>query len=99
VVWPWFDVVGGGDPFPMFYGRQWDPDCPHQFPITAMVRRILAVKAGGFPVADPVSGTCAGEDYAFWCELSRRGARFSHLRYRSWRWNHHGGNLSGLPWK
>jgi glycosyltransferase involved in cell wall biosynthesis len=97
VVWPWFDVSGGGDPFPMHYGRQWDPTQPHSFPITALVRRIVAVKAGGFPVIDPVSLTCAGEDFAFWCRLSEMGARFAHVRARTWRWNHWAGNTGGLP--
>lgn len=97
VVWPWFDVVGGGDPFPSFYGRQWDPDMPHSFPITAMCRRVLAVKVGGFPVVEPVSLTCAGEDYEFWKRMSAAGARFAHLRARTWQWNHHGSNTGGLP--
>lgn len=97
VVWPWFTVVGGGDPFPMHYGRQWNPDMPHSFPITALCRRILAVKVGGFPVADSVSARCAGEDFSFWCLMSQAGAKFAHVKKRTWQWNHGPQNTSGLP--
>lgn len=97
VVWPWFNVVGGGDPFPAFYGRQWDKGQPHSFPITTLVRRIKAIKVGGFPVCDAVSGRCAGEDYPFWCAMSQAGARFAHLRERTWDYHHDSANTSGMP--
>jgi glycosyltransferase involved in cell wall biosynthesis len=98
VVWPWFDVDGAGDPFPMHFNRQWDPEAPHIFPITTLVRRELAVAVGGFPEDPPVSKICAGEDFPFWKKLSAAGAKFSHLPERLWQWNHRpaGGNTSGL---
>ena len=53
VVYPWFDVVSGGDPFPMFEGQAWDPAAPHIFPITVLAKteafHAAAEKLGGFP--------------------------------------------------
>jgi hypothetical protein len=98
VIWPWFDVLGAADPFPDFFGRQWDPEIPHIFPITTLVRRELALKVGGFPETDPAGKWCLGEDYPFWVALSKSGAKFSHLPERLWEWNHRppGGNTSGM---
>lgn len=107
VVWPWFSVSANGlDPFPMHFGRQWDPSAPHSFPITALVRRELAVEVGGFPESyagfskdlEWTSVTCLGEDFPFWISLSNAGAKFSHLPERLWEWNHapQDGNTSGL---
>lgn len=98
VVWPWFDVGGSTDPFPMHFGRQWNPLEPHSFPITTLVRRELAIKVGGFPVLEPVGSTCLGEDFPFWVSLSNAGAKFAHLPERLWEWNHSpaDGNTSGL---
>src|SRR3546814_1913273 len=45
-VYPWFRVQGGSDPFPMFYGRPWDDDAPHQTTITILVRTGLAQMVG-----------------------------------------------------
>jgi hypothetical protein len=96
-------VAGAGDPLLIHKGRQWNPDEPHSFPITTLVRRKLAVKVGGFPEQPPVSKWCAGEDYPFWCALSAAGAKFSHFPEHLWEWNHKpaGGNTSGLGsrWK
>lgn len=98
VCWPWFDVKGFGDPFPMHFGRQWNPEEPHSFPITTLLRRELAVKVGGFPILDPVGRNCLGEDFPFWVSLSNAGAKFAHLPERLWEWNHVplGGNTSGM---
>lgn len=98
VVWPWFTVSEGSDPFPMYFGRQWNPETPHIFPITTLVRRELAVKVGGFPVEETVDKVCLGEDFPFWKKLSQSGAKFSHLPERLWEWNHGppDGNTSGL---
>lgn len=98
VLWPWFDVKGAGDPFPMHFGRQWNPDEPHIFPITTLVRRELALEVGGFPEDYKAGAMCAGEDFPFWVAMSKAGAKFSHLPERLWEWNHipAGGNTSGL---
>lgn len=97
VLWPWFHTTGGRDPFPKFYGRQWDPAHPHSFPITALVRRELAMKVGGFPEPNPKGRRMLGEDFPFWKSLSAEGAKFSHLPERLWEWNHQSQNTSGHP--
>jgi hypothetical protein len=98
VVWPWFDVLGADDPFPMHRNRQWDPAEPHIFPITTLVRRELAIDVGGFPMKEPAGKWCLGEDYPFWCALSDAGAKFHHFPENLWEWNHRpqGGNTSGM---
>lgn len=101
VVWPWFDVEGGSDPFPMFQGRQWDPEDPHQIPITVLARTEAIQAVGGFEVVGdgPVDqhGHRAGEDWRLWLSLSAAGYRFWHTEEKTWVWVHHGANTSGLP--
>lgn len=97
VVWPWFDVIGGTDPFPMHEGREFDPTEPHAFPITALVRRELAVGVDGFPLErDPHNGHGGGEDWLFWLKLAEIDAKFAHLPERTWCWHHDSGNTGGL---
>jgi glycosyltransferase involved in cell wall biosynthesis len=103
-VYPWFDVKGGTDPFPMHEGRDWDPADPHQVPITTLCRADMARAVGGFSMgfdldADDVDadGNRAGEDFRFTLKLSAAGARIVHLNQRTWLWHHHGRNTSGLP--
>lgn len=101
VIWPWFNVEGGGDPFPMFRGRQWDPADPHQVPITAMLRTSAVRAVGGFETVPKgethADGNRAGEDWRLWLALSAAGYRFFHVPDRTWVWRHHGRNSSGLP--
>lgn len=98
VVWPWYDVKGSSDPLAVHFGRQWNPDEPHQFPITTLVRREYAIMVGGFPEDFRAGEVCLGEDFPFWVSLSNAGAAFAHLPERLWEWNHvpEGGNTSGL---
>lgn len=95
VVFPWFDTVGGSDPFPMFEGKEWDPAAPHMFPITTLVRRSHALVAGGFVTEGHLNG--AGEDWLFWLTLRNNGCKIVHLNKRTWIWHHHGLNTSGMP--
>lgn len=99
IVIPWYDVNGAADPLACHFGRQWNPAEPHQFTITNLVRRELALKAGGFPMDRPVGPWCLGEDFPFWIKMSDAGAKFSHLPERLWMWDHEpaGGNTSGMP--
>lgn len=103
VCWPWFDVLGGTDPFPMFRGRQWDPDDPHQIPITVLVRTEAFHAVGGFQTVPdgPTDqhGNRAGEDWRLWLDLSAAGFKFAHTPTITWTWRHHGKNTSGLPSK
>lgn len=101
VVWPWFTVSGGTDPFPMHKGRQWNPDDPHQIPVTALVRTAAFRAVGGFKTmgegpTDKYGNRC-GEDWALWLALSAAGYRFHHVESVTWTWRHHAGNSSGLP--
>ena len=101
IVWPWFRVQGGTDPFPGHQGRQWNPDEPHQFPITVLLRTEAFRQVGGFETV--LEGTVdkdghrIGEDLKLWIELSDAGFSFHHIPDVTWIWNHWGGNLSGLP--
>lgn len=92
-VYPWFRVVGGSDPFPMFFGRPWDDDAPHSTTVTVLVRTGLAREVGF--VATPLER--GGEDYAFTLGCVAAGAQIVHLPKRSWTWNHGSHNSSGMP--
>lgn len=94
-VYPWFRVVGGSDPFPMFFGRPFDPSTPNSTTITILVRTELA-KQVGF-ARDP-NVQVSGEDFQFTLGCIAAGAKIVHLPRRSWTWHHHGGgNTSGRP--
>jgi len=101
VVWPWFQVEGGTDPFPAHRGRQWDPAAPHQIPITVLAARDRILSVGGFRTIPDgptdADGNRAGEDYQLWLDLSAAGARFHHTPEITWVWRHHAANTSGLP--
>ena len=93
-VYPWFRVVGGTDPFPMFFGRPFDPACPNSTTITILVRTELAKQVGFAP--DP-NVAVSGEDYAFTLGCITARAHIVHLPRRTWTWHHHGHNSAGLP--
>lgn len=107
LVYPWFDVVGGTDPFPQFFARPWDDNDPHQIPITFLCTRKLALAVGGFSFDWDTSqgndpgldeyGNRAGEDYRFTLRCVAAGAKIVHLPEKTWGWSHHGSNTSGLP--
>lgn len=100
-VYPWFRVVGGSDPFPMFFGRPWDDAAPHQTTITILVRTGLARRVGFTAVSDDAQtapdGNRGGEDWHFTLGCVAAGARIVHLPRVSWTWHHHTRNTSGLP--
>lgn len=93
-VYPWFRVVGGSDPFPMFFGKPWDDEAPNSTTITILVRTGLA-KSVGFS-RDP-SVQVSGEDFLFTLGCVAAGAQIVHLPRRSWTWHHTGMNSAGLP--
>jgi hypothetical protein len=100
VVWGWFDVVGGTDPFPLHRGKQWDigEQYPHGFshifPITVLLRRELAMDAKFEP--DQL-GNWDGQDFPFWKKMWDAGAKFHAIPDTTWLWHHHSNNTSGLP--
>lgn len=98
-VYPWFEVVGGLDPFPAHFGRLFDPDDPVQTTITVLVRTELAQAVGFCPPAEgaTVAGQRWGEDYTFTLGCLAAGGRIVHLPERTWRWHHDSANTSGRP--
>lgn len=93
LVFPWFDVVGGTDPFPEFEGQPFDTANPHMFPVTVLARTDVLQQTHGFPLACDSDG----DDWPLWKELCAMGARIEHVNKRTWRWYHHGSNTSGRP--
>lgn len=93
-VYPWFRVVGGKDPFPMFFGKPWDDAHPHNTTITILVRTELAQRVG-FQMK--TTGAWGGEDFRFTKRCIAAGAKIVHLPVRSWTWHHTGKNTSGRP--
>lgn len=95
IVYPWFDCIS--DPFPQFESLVWSNDEPHLFPICYLVRRELLAEVGGFSEPPMPSGYCAGEDWDLILKYVAAGARIVHLPERTWKYEHHGDNTSGLP--
>lgn len=82
-----------------YFGKVFDPDNPTQTTITTLVRTELAQAAGFREPADGelIHGQRAGEDWLFTLKCLELGARIVHVPARTWVWNHHGENTSGLP--
>lgn len=98
MVWGWFDVYGGTDPFPQNRGRPWSLEQPYTVPITYLVRTEVARKAfdetGGF-LPDDI-GAWDNQDQPFFAACARIGG-VACTPEITWRWFHHGRNTSGLP--
>ena len=92
LVYPWFDVGGGTDPFPQFEGKEFDPAEPNMFPVTVLARTEVLQASSGFPLAG-----VEGDDWPLWQELVSMGVHIHHVPVRTWRWWHNSGNTSGLP--
>lgn len=105
-VFPWFNVMGGSDPFPVNEHREFDVDAPHQTTVTTLVKTKAALAVGGFrwdkgedgidPGTD-AEGNRAGEEFRFVIRLAQAGYKIEHLHERTWTWYHHGRNSSGMP--
>jgi glycosyltransferase involved in cell wall biosynthesis len=99
MVWGWYDVIGGSDPFPHYRGRQYNIEQPHIVPITYMVRTEYVLEAlhsmGGFQ-ADVV-GAWDVQDMPLINYMVKGGAKLHAIEDTVWRWYHHGGNTSGMP--
>ena len=98
LVWGWFEVMGGRDPFPQHQGRPFDPDAPHIVPITYLVRTEVLLEAlvatGGFLPDE--AGAWDNQDQPLFVAMARAGGTACTPDI-TWLWNHHGANTSGLP--
>lgn len=98
-VFSWFVPNGfGSDPLGHF-GKTWDPDNPTQTTITTLVRTEIAQAVGFYepPKDKLIHGQRYGEDFQFTLECRDAGAKIVHIPARTWIWNFHGMNTSGLP--
>lgn len=93
LVYPWFDVVGGTDPFPMHEGKVFDRDNPTMFPVTVLAKTEVLQASHGFPLAQHNDG----DDWPLWKELCAMGANIVHVNQRTWAYHHDSGNTSGRP--
>lgn len=96
VVYPWFTVAGGWDPWPEREGQPFDEALLRKMnyiPVTVLVRTDLLWDAGGFTSKGPPENPC--DDWGTWERLLSVGAKFSHLNRRTWGWNWHKGNTNG----
>jgi glycosyltransferase involved in cell wall biosynthesis len=97
VVYPWFDLPVGTDPFPQYEGREFDAETirSHQnyIPITVLARTSLLHHVGGFEHRGDPGNPC--EDWGMWIKCLNEGAKFVHHYARTWEWRWHGGNTSG----
>lgn len=106
MVFPWFEVRGGTDPFPANFDREFDVEDPHQTTVTILVRTDAAKAVGGYLGHDDMGELTApdvdseghrpGEEFRFAIKLARAGYRIAHLRERTWVWHHHRRNTMGL---
>jgi glycosyltransferase involved in cell wall biosynthesis len=90
--WPQNDPLG-------HFGKQFNPQKPHQTTITTLVRTELAKKIGFFdpPEDAEIGGHRGGEDWFFTVGCAQAGAKMVHIPRRTWAWCHHGANSSGIP--
>lgn len=98
LVYSWFNVPGGFDPWPHREGQPFDREAlrsENYVPITVLVRTDLLRAVGGFTPKGPPDNPC--DDWGTWNALLAAGAKFEHLNRRTWTWNWHGANTSGRP--
>lgn len=98
-LYTWFEPVGFyADPLGHF-GKVWDPENPTQTTITTLVRTELAQSVGFRtpPEGALINGERYGEDFQFTMECHWAGGKIHHIPSRTWLWNCHGMNTSGLP--
>lgn len=95
LVYPWFTVPEGWDPFPQFEGQEFSAralETQNYIPVTVLVRTELIRSTGGFLPKGPKENPC--EDWGAWNALVAAGAKIVHLNQRTWYW-HWGDNTSG----
>lgn len=100
LVYPWFTVPSGFDPWPHREGQPFDEArlrTENYIPITVLVRTELLWDAGGFTPKDPDNPQSLCDDWGTWERLLAAGARFEHLNRRTWLWHWHEHHTSGRP--
>ena len=99
LVYPWFTVDGGFDPFPQYEGVPFKAavlEYANHIPVTVLARTARIWSVGGFRPIGPPDNPC--DDWGCWKAMLADGARFAHLPKRTWTWHWHniaGGNTSG----
>ncbi len=106
IVYSWFDVEGGTDPFPQNFGKEWDPQEPIQTTVTILAKTDVIRKAGGYSNCQGMTaeelevfaqGNTVGEDFLMVFTANRQGAKIVHVPKKTWKYVHHTGNTSGRP--
>jgi hypothetical protein len=106
IVYSWFDVEGGTDPFPENFGQPWNPEKPIQTTVTVLAKTEAIRKAGGYTnrfnlsadeLGDFAQGNAAGEDFRMVFNANKQGAKIVHVPKKTWAYVHHAGNTSGQP--
>ena len=106
IVYSWFDVEGGTDPFPENFGKPWDPENPVQTTVTTLCKTETVRNAGGFSntyglneeqLATFAQGNTVGEDFRMVMSALKNGAKIYHVPKRTWAYVHWHGNTSGRP--
>lgn len=96
MVWGWFSVIGGGDPFPHYRGKQYNPKTPHIVPITYLVKRELWLETDGFQ-PDTIGAWDTQDQPVVDRIYELSGGKLFASDKITWWWRHHGRNTSGLP--
>lgn len=106
IVYSWFDVEGGTDPFPQNFGKPWDPENPVQITVTILAKADVIRKAGGYMNTDSLTeeelesfaqGNTVGEDFRMIAAANAQGAKIVHVPKKTWCYVHWNGNTSGRP--
>lgn len=106
IVYSWFDVEGGTDPFPENFGRAWDNENPVQTTVTTLCKTKTVQDAGGFSntfglneeqLATFAQGNTVGEDFRMIMSALTNGAKIHHVAKKTWAYCHWHGNTSGRP--
>jgi hypothetical protein len=106
IVYSWFDVEGGEDPFPENFGKPWDSDNPRQITVTVLAKTDTVRKAGGYnnttgieheELGEFAQGNTAGEDFRMVFSANKQGAKIVHVPKKTWAYVHWDGNTSGRP--
>lgn len=112
IVYSWFEMDGGTDPFPENFGKPWDPENPRQTTVTVLAKVDTIKKAGGYTnkfgmsadeLGEFAQGNTAGEDFRMVFNANKQGAKIVHVPKKTWSYSHWAkpdgtlGNTSGQP--